>query len=139
MAESWSGSPPVWISVGDECLRDANFYFAHRLVESGAPLRFLHFTAMPHVFQATVAHLAVSRRSFEDMAEFLHAVFARSKGRLAAVKTGEYRVHPVTLDEVAVDRAELALGGLTVEDVEALMVKEVKEWAKKSEGIEAKL
>lgn len=23
-AESWKGSPPVWMSVGDECLRDSN-------------------------------------------------------------------------------------------------------------------
>ncbi|RPB11035.1 alpha/beta-hydrolase [Morchella conica CCBAS932] len=136
MAESWSGSPPMWISVGDECLRDANLYFAHRLVELGASLRFLHFTSMPHVFQGTIPHLAVSRRSFEDMAEFLDIVFGRKEG---GVKVGEYRVHPVTLEEVAVDRAGLTLGGLTVEDVKALMVKEVKEWAKKSEGIEAKL
>lgn len=70
------------------------------------------------------------------MAEFLDIVFGRKEG---GVKVGEYRVHPVTLEEVAVDRAGLTLGGLTVEDVKALMVKEVKEWAKKSEGIEAKL
>lgn len=30
-AESWKGSPPVWMSVGDECLRDSNclFTFPH--------------------------------------------------------------------------------------------------------------
>lgn len=70
------------------------------------------------------------------MAEFLDIVFGRKDGE---VKAGEYRVHPVTLEEAAVDRVELTLGGLTVEDVKALMVKEVKEWVKKSEGIEAKL
>jgi hypothetical protein len=105
-------------------------YFAHRLLASNVPLRFLKFTSMPHVFQGVIAHLDVSRRSFEYMGEFIRAIFEGGK-----VKTGQVRVHPneELKEDNVVPEEELSLGGLNIEDVIAWMRAEVKLWREEEE------
>lgn len=84
------------------------------------------FTAMPHVFQATVPHLPVSRRSFELLTGFMKTAFGVSDRKL---RLGEFIVHPVSLEEQIHDREELSLWGLRPEELLEKMKKEVNDWA----------
>lgn len=83
---------------------------------------------MPHVFQGTIPHLPVARKSHDSMAEFLYAAFGRSEKQ---IKLGEFTMHPVSLEETVHDREELKLGGLEFEELLERMNKEVKYWAQK--------
>ncbi|RPB03393.1 alpha/beta-hydrolase [Choiromyces venosus 120613-1] len=128
VAESWHGSPPIWMGVGDECLRDSNLFFAHRLLASNVCVRFLKYTAMPHFFQAVIPHLDVSKKSVANMGEFIRAIFTGG-----SVKVGQARVNPKGVSEEIVPDDELSLGGLKLEDVVALMKKEIKLWKEQAQ------
>lgn len=87
---------------------------------------------MPHVFQGTVPHLPVSRKSFDLLAEFLNVGFGCSDKQL---KLGEFIIHPVSLDERVHDRQELSLGGLEPEALLEKMKKEVEHWTRGNDGL----
>lgn len=89
------------------------------------------FTAMPHVFQGTVPHLPVSRKSFELLTEFLNTTFGFSNKKL---KLGEFVIHPISLEEQVHDREELTLWGLQPEELLEKMRKEVDDWTNGSDG-----
>ncbi|KAF8542410.1 alpha/beta hydrolase fold-domain-containing protein, partial [Trichophaea hybrida] len=74
LADSWAGAPPMWISVGDEYLRDQNLFLAHRLLADGVKLRFEKYTAMPHVFQGLLTHLKVSKMTWDSLGRFVKHV-----------------------------------------------------------------
>ncbi|PUU76595.1 Alpha/Beta hydrolase protein, partial [Tuber borchii] len=127
-AESWYGSPPIWMCVGDECLRDTNLFLAHRLLASNVCVRFLKYTSMPHCFQMMVPHLEVSRKSIANVGEFIEAIFTDG-----SVKVGQTRVDPKGDPKGEVPDDELSLGGLKLEDVAALMKNEIKLWKERAQ------
>ncbi|PWW80127.1 alpha/beta-hydrolase [Tuber magnatum] len=122
-AESWHGSPPIWMCIGDECMRDSNLFFTHRLLASNACVRFLKFTAMPHCFQIVIPHLDLSKKCIANMGEFIDAIFTNG-----SVKVGQTRINPKWGSEEVVPDDELSLGGLKLEDVAGLMKKEIDIW-----------
>ncbi|CAZ84646.1 unnamed protein product [Tuber melanosporum] len=127
IAESWHGSPPIWVCIGDECLRDSNFFFTHRLLESSVCVRFLKFTAMPHCFPVVIPHLDVSRMCIANMGEFMGSIFTSG-----SAKAGQTRFNSKG-DSERVVPDELGLGGLKLEDVAALMKNAVKLWEEQAQ------
>lgn len=109
-------------------------YFGNRLLLSHVNLQFNRFTAMPHVFQGTVPHLPVSRKSFDLMVEFMSSAFGVSSKK---AKLGEYIIHPLSLEEKIHERRELSLGGLEPEQLLQKMKQQVEYWAQGSEGVES--
>lgn len=89
---------------------------------------------MPHVFQGTVPHLPVSRKSFELLADFLSVALGDSDKQL---KLGEFIIHPITLEEQIHDREELTLGGLEPEALLEKMEQEVEYWTRGSDRLES--
>ncbi|CUS09832.1 unnamed protein product [Tuber aestivum] len=135
VAESWHGSPPIWMCIGDECLRDSNLFFTHRLLASNVCVRFLKFTAMPHCFQVIIPHLDLSKKCIANMGEFIDAIFSNG-----SVKVGQTRINLKWGSQEVVPDDELCLGGLKLEDVAALMKNEINLWkehARKEETEEA--
>lgn len=63
------------------------------------------------------------------MSEFLGIVFGRSEKQMTL---GEFIVHPISLEEKILNREELQLGGLQLEDLLVIMKKEVENWMKRS-------
>ncbi|KAI5854945.1 Alpha/Beta hydrolase protein [Tricharina praecox] len=123
LAESWVGGRgemvPVWMSVGDECLRDQNLYLAHRLHTAGIKLRLEIYTAMPHVFQAMLGHLKVADMSWASMGKFVrHATGAQDAGDGYWKRE---RIHPKTLDVTEVPESELKVGGFEFEQVKEML------------------
>lgn len=119
LADSWKGAPPVYATVGDECLRDQNLYLAHRLLEEGVKLRFEKYTAMPHVFQGMLAHHTASERAWESVGMFVKHVTG-----LSDAGEGIYRlerIHPKTLVVEEIPREELKVGGLEFEAVKEMV------------------
>ncbi|KAG0642619.1 Alpha/Beta hydrolase protein [Tuber brumale] len=128
IAESWHGSPPIWICIGDECLRDSNCFLTHRLLASNVCVRFLKFTAMPHCFPVVIPHLDVSRKCIANMGEFIGSIFTSG-----SIKVGRTRFNSKGNSEGVVPDDELSLGGLKLEDVTALMKNAVKLWEEQAQ------
>lgn len=83
---------------------------------------------MPHCFQLTIPHLEVSRKSIANVGEFIEAIFTDG-----SVKVGQTRVGPKGDLKGEVPDDELSLGGLKLEDVAALMKKEIKLWKEQAQ------
>ncbi|KAF8473209.1 Alpha/Beta hydrolase protein [Kalaharituber pfeilii] len=128
-AKSWKGCPPVWLCVGDECLRDSNLYWAHRLLQAQVPIQMEMYTMMPHVFALLLHHHPCTVRAYNGVGNFLKYNLSKEPAEEYSYK--RVRIHPRTLKETPVDESCLSLGGLELEEVIALMEKEVKKWQRK--------
>jgi len=134
MSPTWAGCPPVWLCVGDECLRDSNYYLAHRLLESSVPLHFEKYTAMPHVFPIVVQHHPCSRKSFQSVGRFIKHLLETEASASAGHASGLYKIvkiHPKTLAEEDMDVGELAMNGLTIGRLRETMENVVGKWERK--------
>ncbi|KAI5795400.1 Alpha/Beta hydrolase protein [Peziza echinospora] len=131
-AKSWAGCPPVWACVGDECLRDSNYYWAHRLVESSVPLHMEKYTSLPHVFPLILQHHPCAPRAFSSMGKFLaHHLSTQSSTEF---EYRRIRIHPKTLAETPLEDSVLSMGGLTMDELLEKMDKEVTKWASTASG-----
>jgi len=75
-AGDWSGSPPVFICVGQECLTDEGKIMARRLANSGSHVHFAEFEAMPHVFPAVFKDLPGARTAMVKWATAINRMVA---------------------------------------------------------------
>ncbi|KAA8912977.1 Alpha/Beta hydrolase protein [Sphaerosporella brunnea] len=106
LSETWDKEVPVYLSIGDERLRDSNLFLAHRLLEAGVPTRFEWYEGMPHVFPAILMHTEAARQAWEGMAGFVcHATGVETKS--AQEMWGAWKWHPKTLQRTAVEAEEL--------------------------------
>ncbi|KAF8433384.1 Alpha/Beta hydrolase protein [Terfezia claveryi] len=131
MARGWEGCPPVWWCVGDECLRDSNLFFAHRLLTSFVPLQFEKYTNMPHVFPMILTRNPTSACSFKSIGKFIRDHLGKTPYEYRRV-----RIHPKTLGAEELPEEELLLGGMTVERLRGFMEREVGTWKRKVRGKE---
>jgi acetyl esterase/lipase len=73
-ATDWTGAPPVWICVGEECLADQGMLVAHRMARAGARVVVEQYPAMPHNFSLVVPDEKASQDSVAHWASFIQAV-----------------------------------------------------------------
>jgi len=116
-AKSWSASPPIFISVGQEMLRDEIAVFAQRLAAQRVALRWREFEAMPHCFAMLLPHCPGTPVHFDEYARFcserVQGATMETEGLLVAARSLERRVVDV----------RAGLTGLRDEEVDALMDK----------------
>ena len=127
LAESWKGkdgvSVPVWISVGDECLRDQSLWATHYLRKQGVRVRFEKYAGMPHVFQGILFHLKVADHAWASGGKFIKLVtgdVAAEEGYWTATET-----HPKTLVGREMTEEELHVGGFEMNEVREMAQKAV--------------
>ncbi|KAL7270934.1 hypothetical protein RUND412_006338 [Rhizina undulata] len=131
MAKSWAGAPPVWISVGDECLRDSIFITCSKILSSSVPLRLEHTLYLPHVFPGILPHHPAASKAFASMGRFTTSLHPNSTEK---TQTGQVRIHPTTLEDMAIEVEELKMG-LEDGEIDKIMAKTIEGWAKeKVEG-----
>jgi acetyl esterase/lipase len=120
LSEKWEKDTKVYISTGDECLRDSNLYLAHRLKEAGADVRLEWYAGMPHVFPAIVGHLEVAALAWEGMGGFVRHVtgFEEKDGDPL---WGAWKWHPKTLLKEIVSDELLKCHGLEFEQVKEMV------------------
>lgn len=125
-AQSWSASPPIFISIGQEMLYDEVAVFAQRLVSQGVPLRWREFEAMPHCFAMMLPQNPGTPVHFDE-----YACFCRERVQGTAMETEGLLVAAKSLERRGVD-VRAGLTSLRDEEVEGLMEKARK-------GIEARM
>ncbi|EOA82500.1 uncharacterized protein SETTUDRAFT_43457 [Exserohilum turcica Et28A] len=73
-AKSWTGSPPLFFSVGHEMLRDEDAVLAQRAVAQNVPVVWREFEAMPHCFAMLLEGIAETQVHWEEFASFCRHV-----------------------------------------------------------------
>ncbi|CCX30808.1 alpha/beta hydrolase fold-domain-containing protein [Pyronema domesticum] len=132
LAESWEGAPPVWMSIGDECLRDSNYYLAWRFREQGVKCRLERYIAMPHVFQGVVQHAEASKMAWERMGGFVGAMTrgeTKEEGYWGAVS-----IHPRSLEEEGMEIEGLKVKGMELGDVKKMVERGVERYREIAES-----
>nr|POF13060.1 hypothetical protein CFP56_10208 [Quercus suber] len=69
-AESWKGSPPLWMCTGEEMLTDEDLVVAQTASSQGVRVVFEQYEAMPHCFAMLIPHLATSQRCVSSWGTF---------------------------------------------------------------------
>ncbi|KAF4595789.1 lipase esterase [Ophiocordyceps camponoti-floridani] len=104
-ATSWHGSPPVYMSVGDEPLIDDVRFFAARLVAQDVPVVMEHYQAMPHTHAMILPHVPATDRCFDACGAFVRAVLDPA----AIVKPSATSIHFETLRDESLQFHRLSL------------------------------
>lgn len=114
-APDWTSSPPVFISVGQEMLRDEDAVLAKRLNSQGVKVIYREFEAMPHCFAMMLEGLRESHAHYEEYAGFCR------KAVEGSVESSAELVHAKTLKRESVEFGKLS--DLTEEQIRDMMVK----------------
>lgn len=85
-ARDWQNSPPVFVSVGQEMLRDEDAVFARRMAGQGVRVRWCEFEGMPHCFAMVLGFLSAAAVHHAEFARFCVDVVGRGG---VAVEDGE--------------------------------------------------
>lgn len=120
LAESWEGSPPVYICTGWELLADEDKYIATKLRRNGVTVVFEEYQAMPHCFAMIFPQSAISRRCIEGWAGFISRVVAENNG-----ETGE-EVVKMESSFKRIKAKSLVEVDLTVEEVAPYTEEEIR-------------
>lgn len=127
MAQSWEGSPPVWMCGGWELLADEGKYVAGKMRDQGVTVVYEEYEAMPHCFALLFSHLAESRRCFESWTGFVKQAVEDPAG----IKSRATTVKAVTLEEV-----DMGPGGL-MPYTEEEMKERLYKWCEENTSSEA--
>lgn len=60
LADSWKGSPPLWMNTGSEMLTDEDKIVAAKAAVQGVSIHYEQYEAMPHCFPMLIPHLKQS-------------------------------------------------------------------------------
>ncbi|EMD89368.1 hypothetical protein COCC4DRAFT_60752 [Bipolaris maydis ATCC 48331] len=118
-AQDWSGSPPLFFSIGQEMLRDEGAVLAQRAVSQGVSVTWREFEAMPHVFAVLLDGLPESEVHYKEHTEFIKTVVEPAKPRL---QSSAVMIRAKTLKREDKDVAA-GLTQITDEEAKDMMVK----------------
>jgi len=100
-AKDWSGSPPMWVSAGEELLTDEGSIVAATAAQQGVTVHWEQYEAMPHCFAMLMPHVPTSQRSYNTMGDFVQKCLAgkaETSGTWIEARTGkETSVDPKTV------------------------------------------
>ncbi|KAI4604182.1 hypothetical protein KJ359_000310 [Pestalotiopsis sp. 9143b] len=71
LADSWEGSPPIYICTGWECLADEDKYLSSKLTKDGVTVVFEEYEGMPHVFPFLLGQLPGSKKCLDEITKFI--------------------------------------------------------------------
>ncbi len=131
-ASAWAGSPPLFVVVGEEMLRDEGAVVAQRAARVGVPVLWEQWEAMPHCFGLVLVGGREARECFETWAGFCRSVVEKGP---ESVQTKGVATEARTCKRSEVDVK--ALVSITDEEVTERMTK-AKEARLKGEEAEGK-
>ncbi|KAH7088388.1 acetyl-hydrolase [Paraphoma chrysanthemicola] len=126
-APDWSGSPPLFFSVGEEMLRDEDAVLAQRAVGQGVKVIWREFEAMPHCFAMLLEYLEGARVHVDEFGAFCRQVV---EGKAAGVESNGVVIAAKSLKRKDVDVAK-GLTSITEEEVKTYMQKGLERIRKK--------
>lgn len=102
-AKDWAGSPPIWMSTGQELLTDEDKHIACKAARQGVVVHFEEWESMPHCFCMILMGTRPSRKCFKSWAEFARmAVKAPQELQTRGVKVRARSLLEETLDVTSV-------------------------------------
>lgn len=116
-AKDWSKSPPLFMSVGEEMLRDEDAVLAQRCVAQGVTVVWREFEAMPHCFAMLLEACNGTPVHYQEIGRFIKDVV---EGR--TVQSNAVRIAAKTLERSDMD-VKSGLTGIKEEEVEGYMKK----------------
>lgn len=119
-SERWKGSPPVYLTVGNETIEDETCILARRMREAGADVVFEGFEGMPHCYAIVAPHQPAGKKYWHSLAKFCNDVVGSGK-----IESKAIWVEPFSLKERHVDFDRLC--ELSDEKVEELL-KSGRKW-----------
>jgi acetyl esterase/lipase len=125
-ARDWTGSPPLFFSVGEEMLRDEDAVLAQRAVAQGVRVVWREFEAMPHCFAMLLEGLKGADVHYDEVARFCREVVgggAQGEGK-AGESSGVF-IEAKTLKRREVD-VRSGLTEITEGEVEGYMRKGIE-------------
>ncbi|KAJ5287620.1 hypothetical protein N7478_003306 [Penicillium angulare] len=72
--ELWKDSPPVFISVGEECLTDEGLILARRMHQAGVPVAAQMFEGMPHCHGIIMISTPTGKKFWDGLCGFFRDV-----------------------------------------------------------------
>lgn len=69
-AKDWTGSPPLWMSTGQELLTDEDKHVAAKAARQGVKVQFEEWEGMPHCFCMILTGTTPSKKCFKNWAGF---------------------------------------------------------------------
>ncbi|KAK9773904.1 hypothetical protein AB5N19_05691 [Seiridium cardinale] len=111
LAESWKGSPPIYVCTGWECLADEDKFLVSKLSRDGVAVTFEEYEAMPHVFAPILGHTSEAKRCFDGWAQFITAAVENPK----SLKSNYTLIKAKTCDESEIEAKTIS--PFTDEDV----------------------
>ncbi|EMD61133.1 hypothetical protein COCSADRAFT_239516 [Bipolaris sorokiniana ND90Pr] len=121
-AQDWSGSPPLFFSIGQEMLRDEAAVLAQRAVKQGVSVTWREFEAMPHVFAVLLEGLGESEVHYKEHMEFVKRVVGGKEGGKEVLESTAVMIRAKTLKREDKDVAA-GLTQITDEEAKEMMVK----------------
>ena len=76
-AESWEGSCPMWLGIGQELLADEGKHVACKAARQGVKVVFEEYETMPHCFALVLVGTPVARRCLDGWSNFITAAAER--------------------------------------------------------------
>lgn len=98
-ADSWAGSPPLWMNTGGEMLTDEDKIVASRAAQQGVTVQYEEYEVMPHCFPMLISHLKQSSMCLKSWGSFCRRVVNEPE----SIKTSGTFIHAPTCKEEAVD------------------------------------
>ncbi|CEJ87085.1 hypothetical protein VHEMI04296 [[Torrubiella] hemipterigena] len=102
LADSWRGSPPLYLACGEERLSDGSKLLAQQAAADGVIVRFEEYACMPHSFAAMLPKLPQTKRCLGSWAKFIMDCAGRKSMQSEAV-----RVEIGNLQESKLDLSKL--------------------------------
>lgn len=69
--QDWTGAPPIWICVGEECLADPAKFMAQQMTKDKVTVVMEQYSAMPHNFTLIAIDSEASNHSTKQWASFI--------------------------------------------------------------------
>lgn len=121
-ARDWTGAPPTWICVGEECLADQGMFVAQRMASQDVPVVLEQYSAMPHNFSLLIPELEASKCSKKRWASFIRS----STNNPESITTEAMRWSGNTLFRTSLNISKLV--PLSIESLKEEMETQIKEW-----------
>ncbi len=127
-AESWSGSPPMWLCTGEELLTDEDRIVASRAVSQGVKVGFEEYEAMPHCFAMLLPSLESADRCLRSCGDFCRRCVEEPEN----IKTSGTYTYAKTLVEKEIEVEKVTT--ITIEEAREAMRKARERRTKAWEG-----
>ena len=127
-ARNWQNCPTrVWLSVGQECLKDGSVVIARRMAEQGVDVQLEIYLGMPHDFLVLLQSILCGQECLNRWAAFAKRAMSKQSGVETQEDTRAIVIRSVNGERHEMDIEAMEPQWTTEELIEAMEV-QIKRW-----------